>query len=230
MKWTTTAQRLVWTLILSECRQRDIPEYMRVPMESAHTCPVRSTSIQELIAVTRGFWLIIWAWFTKLMSHMTTHKHTHTHTDTDRQTDRHTWVHASAYGVSTHLSREINFNTRVDGSNSWVLIDYMNLIHKTDVTHDYTRAHTQSRLVLRAQTSTASTPLKTVTQPSTCRNTPPKWAVNSGHTSRTQPSGDSSGRYMQQRISLASNNNSENTMLTGISSIHVRRSNKLHTT
>ena len=39
-------------------RQRDRPEYMRVPMESAQTCPVRSTSIQELIAVTRGFWLI----------------------------------------------------------------------------------------------------------------------------------------------------------------------------
>jgi len=36
-------------------RQTDAPEYMRVPMESAHTCPVRSTSMHELIAVTRGF-------------------------------------------------------------------------------------------------------------------------------------------------------------------------------
>ena len=32
-----------------------LPEYIRVPMESATTCPVRSTSMHEFIAVTLGF-------------------------------------------------------------------------------------------------------------------------------------------------------------------------------
>ena len=31
------------------------PEMMRSPTESAHTCPVRSTSTAELMAMTRGF-------------------------------------------------------------------------------------------------------------------------------------------------------------------------------
>lgn len=35
--------------------QCTLPEYIRVPMESDTTCPVRSTSMDEFIAVTLGF-------------------------------------------------------------------------------------------------------------------------------------------------------------------------------
>lgn len=35
---------------------KNLPEYIRVPIESLTTWPVRSTSMQELMAVTLGFW------------------------------------------------------------------------------------------------------------------------------------------------------------------------------
>ena len=40
-------------------------------MESETTCPVRSTSMHEFIAVTLGFWLIIDTKFTKPTSNIT---------------------------------------------------------------------------------------------------------------------------------------------------------------
>ena len=36
-----------------------VPEYMRVPMESAHTWPVRSISVAELMDTTFGFLAMI---------------------------------------------------------------------------------------------------------------------------------------------------------------------------
>ena len=47
-----------------------IPEYILVPIESEQTCPVRSISIQELIAVTLGFWQITAVLLVKATSHI----------------------------------------------------------------------------------------------------------------------------------------------------------------
>ena len=44
--------------------KKKIPEYILVPMESDTTWPVRSISMQELIAVIFGFWAIIAVLFT----------------------------------------------------------------------------------------------------------------------------------------------------------------------
>jgi len=64
----------------------------------------------------------------------------------DRQRETDTWVQACAYGVGTHLSGEVDFNTRVDSSDARVLIDYVSGIDKTDVTHHYKHTHTHAQI------------------------------------------------------------------------------------
>ena len=91
--------------------QRDSLENMRMPMESAHTCLVRSTSIQQLIAVTSGFWLIMWLWFTKLMSHNTTHHRAHTCTRTHTgSTHTHTRTHTHSHLPESHAIRKMSWH------------------------------------------------------------------------------------------------------------------------
>ena len=84
-----------------------------------------------------------------------THHYKHTHTHAQIHADRHAEglarEHARAYGVSAYLPGEVDFNTTVDSSDEWVLIDNVTLIHKTDVaqhytppcTHTHTYTHTQ---------------------------------------------------------------------------------------
>ena len=49
-----------------------VPENILVPMESAQICPVRSTSVAELIAIMLGFWRITHGSLTYLMSFIST--------------------------------------------------------------------------------------------------------------------------------------------------------------
>jgi len=48
-----------------------LPENILVPMESETTCPLISTSMQELIAVTFGFWHMKASEFVNERSHIT---------------------------------------------------------------------------------------------------------------------------------------------------------------
>ncbi len=57
--------------LLAPRLKTELPEYIVVPIESETTCPVRSTSKQEFMAVTLGFWAMIGVLLTNDTSHIT---------------------------------------------------------------------------------------------------------------------------------------------------------------
>jgi len=57
-KLAAVSASLIFTLKTHICIMFCIPVYMKVPIESAQTWPVKSTSMHVLRAVTFGFWLI----------------------------------------------------------------------------------------------------------------------------------------------------------------------------
>src|SRR6218665_2521256 len=65
--WEVRKHTFLWASFMDvHC----LPEYIFVPIESETTCPVKSISRQEFIAVTFGFWAIIATLLTKLISHI----------------------------------------------------------------------------------------------------------------------------------------------------------------